>query len=86
MNMNLKFKQVLRVFDSFPTNILYAASNCIHYMLKNTGPHSTVVSASDSRARCPVFDTRSGHILSFLQVPLIQEGQLSVTGKNMWCT
>ena len=29
-------------------------------------------------------DTRSGHILSFL-LPLIQEGQLSVTGKSM-CT
>ena len=30
------------------------------------------------------FDTRSGHILSFLLL-LIQEGQLSVSGKNM-CT
>ena len=30
------------------------------------------------------FDTRSGHILSFL-LPLIQEGQLSVTGEIM-CT
>ena len=30
------------------------------------------------------FDTRSGHILSFL-LSLIQEGQLSVTGKSM-CT
>ena len=29
-------------------------------------------------------DTRSGHILSFL-LPLIQEGQLSVTGESM-CT
>ena len=28
------------------------------------------------------FDTRSGHILSFL-LPLIQEGQLSVTGENI---
>ena len=27
-----------------------------------------------------MFDTRSGHILSYL-LPLIQEGQLSVTGK-----
>ena len=32
----------------------------------------------------PGFDTRSGHILSFL-LPLIQEGQLSVTGESM-CT
>ena len=30
------------------------------------------------------FDTRSGNILSFL-LPLIQEGQLSVTGESM-CT
>ena len=30
------------------------------------------------------FDTRSSHILSFL-LPLIQEGQLSVTGESM-CT
>ena len=37
---------------------------------------------SDSRARGPGFDTRSSHILSFL-LPLIQEGQLSVTGKSM---
>ena len=32
----------------------------------------------------PGFDTRSGHILSFL-LPLIQEGQVSVTGESM-CT
>ena len=43
-----------------------------------------VGSASDSRARCHGFDTRSGHILSFL-LPLIQESQLSVTGESM-CT
>ena len=42
-------------------------------------PHySTVGSASDSRARGPGLGTRSSHILSFL-LPLIQEGQLSVT-------
>ena len=34
--------------------------------------------------RGPGFDTRSGHMLSFL-FPLIQEGQLSVTGESM-CT
>ena len=33
-------------------------------------------SASDTRARGPGFDTRSGHILSFF-LPLSQEGQLS---------
>ena len=48
----------------------------------DAGPHSAVGSASDSRARGPGFDTRSGHILSFL-LPLIQEGQLSVTGDSM---
>ena len=37
-----------------------------------------------TRIRGPGFDTRSGHILSFL-LPLIQEGQLSVTGESM-CT
>ena len=40
--------------------------------------------ASDSRARGPGFDTRSGHMLSFL-LPLVQEGQLSVTGEST-CT
>ena len=39
-------------------------------------------SASDSSARGPELDTRSGNVLSFL-LPLIQEGQLSVTGENM---
>ena len=47
-------------------------------------PRSAVCSASDSRARGHGFDTRSGHILSHF-LPLIQEGQLSVTGKSM-CT
>ena len=36
------------------------------------------------RDRGPGFDTGSGHILSFLLL-LIQEGQLSVTGRGM-CT
>ena len=44
------------------------------------GPRSAVDSASDPRARG--FDTRSDHKLSFL-LPLIQEGQLSVTGESM---
>ena len=48
------------------------------------GPPSAVGRASDSFVRGPGFDTRSGHILSFL-LPLIQEGQLSVTGEGM-CT
>ena len=37
---------------------------------------------TDSRARGPRFDTRSGHILLFLLL-LIQEGQLSFTGGSM---
>ena len=37
-----------------------------------------------TRKSGPGFDTQSGHILSFL-LPLIQEGQLSVTGESM-CT
>ena len=41
------------------------------------GPRSAVGSASDSWARGSGFDTRSGHIL----LPLIQQGQLSVTGE-----
>ena len=40
--------------------------------------------ASDSRARSPVFDTRSGHIISFV-LPLIQDRQLTVTCESM-CT
>ena len=48
------------------------------------GPRSAVGSASDSRARGPGFDTRSGYVLPFLP-PLIQDGQLSVTAKSM-CT
>ena len=41
------------------------------------GPHSTVGRAPDSKVIGLGFDTRSGHILSFL-LWLIQEGQLSV--------
>ena len=48
------------------------------------GLRSAVGRAHDSKVRGPGFDTRSGHILSFL-LPLIQEEQLSVTGESM-CT
>ena len=51
---------------------------------KSAGPRSAVGRAPDPEVRRPGFDTRSGHILSFLP-PLIQEGQLSVTGESM-CT
>ena len=46
------------------------------------GPRSAVGSASDSRARGHGFDTRSGHILSFL-LPLIPgwSGGAMVLGK-----
>ena len=46
--------------------------------------HSTVGRTPDSYVRGPGFDTLPDHILSFL-LPLIQEGQLSVTSESM-CT
>ena len=46
-----------------------------------TWPYSRVGSTSDSTATGPRFDTRSGHIISFL-LPLIQEGRFSVTGEK----
>ena len=46
------------------------------------GLHSAVGRAPDSQFRGPGIDIRPGHILSFL-LPLIQEGQLSVTGESM---
>ena len=45
---------------------------------------SAISSAIDLWFRGPGFETRSGHILSFLR-SLILEGQLSVTGESM-CT
>ena len=51
-----------------------------HQILPLAWPRSAVDSAS--RAKGPGFNTRSGHILSFLPA-LIQEGQLSVTGESM---
>ena len=47
-------------------------------------PRSAVGRAPDSYVRGTGFDTMFGHILSFL-LPLIQAGQLSVTGERM-CT
>ena len=49
------------------------------------GPRCAVDSASDSRARGPGFDTRSGHILSFLP-PLVQEGTGESMGTKYWLT
>ena len=51
-------------------------TNALH-----AGLCSSVDRASDSRARGLGFDTRSGHMLSFLLM-LIQEGQLSVIGEK----
>ena len=44
------------------------------------GQRRAVGSASGSRTRGPGFETRSVNVLSFL-LPLIEEGQLSVTGE-----
>ena len=52
--------------------------------MHQAGPRNAVGRAPESYVRGPGFDTRSGNILSFL-LPLIQEGQLSVTGESM-CT
>ena len=54
----------------------------LHLLSDMAGPRSAVGRAPDSLVRGPGFDTRSGHILSFL-LPLIQEGQMSVTGESM---
>ena len=59
------------------TDILYLGyrENLTVFGLHKAGRRgSTVGSPSDSRARGPGFDTRSGRLLSFL-LPLIQEGQ-----------
>ena len=56
----------------------------MHSISTSAGPRSDVGNASDTLARGPGFDTRSGHILLFL-FPLSQEGKLSVTGESV-CT
>ena len=58
----------------------------LYLPIRCAGPRtcSAVGSASDSRAKGPGFDTRLGHLLSFL-LPLFQERQLSVTGEGL-CT
>ena len=63
---------------------IFRKVNVCRDVLMSAGPGSAVGRASDSFIRGPGFDIRSGHILSFL-LPLIQEGQLSVTGESM-CT
>ena len=75
--------------ENYPQIIPVTLCYLEHYIVlmsvdigRGTGVHSAVSSVSNSRARGPRFDTQSGCILSFL-LPLIQEGQLSVTGKSM---
>ena len=53
-------------------------------ILNGNQPGRVAQSVGHSLVRGPGFDTRSGHILSFL-LPLIQERQLSVTGESI-CT
>ena len=70
----------------FPTGdmtvqVPFLSLSLSHTHTHTAGPNSAVGSASDSRGRGHGFDTRSGHILSFL-LPLIQEGQWSVTGEK----
>ena len=80
----------------FVFQIVFPTQKCVETMqmkwlhiskeyLLTAGPRGSVGNASDSRARGPGLDTRSGHILSFF-LPLIQEGQLSVSGGSMWLT
>ena len=73
-------KGILNLKSSTPHSIAYGEFGI--FPLEIAGPRSTIGRAPDSQVRGPGFDTRSGHILSFL-LPLIQEGQLSVTGKSM---
>ena len=57
--------------------------NCLFLMAsKITGIASTIfLLKSDLRAQYLGFDTRSGHLLSFL-LPLTEEGQLLITGES----
>ena len=64
--------------------IVESSLPCLFSFIPVAGPRSADGSVSDPRAKGLGFDTQSIHILSFL-LPLIQEGQLSVTGGNM-CT
>ena len=63
--------------------ILFRLSHIFHFSLSlgDAGPHTKSVGHL-TRKLGPGFDTRSGHILSFL-LPLNQEGQLSVTAAKV---
>ena len=72
-----------RCFKSIGLSLLYPR-----------GPPSTVGSESDCESRGRLIEPQSGHILTLrfghenismtiLSLPLIQEGQLSVTGERM---
>ena len=60
------------------SSYIYTSFTCTSIHIRIAGPRSAVGRA----VRGPGVDARSGHILSFL-LPLIQEGQLSVTGERM---
>ena len=60
----------------------YLLWNTTNICFRDNRAAYAVGSASDSREIGLAFDTRSGHILSFLLL-LIQEGQLSGIGKSM---
>ena len=76
---SLKAREISRFGSSQQVRILMIGSTC-----QPAGPRSAIGRAPDSLVRGPGHETRSGDILSFL-LPLIQEGQLSVTGESM-CT
>ena len=87
---NKCFGDLYTLYMSFPPQFMrntFEANKGMRAVLLNVsafraGPRSAVGRAPDSQVRGPGFDIRSGHIFSFL-LPLIQEGQLSVTGKSM---
>ena len=74
--MGFKYLSMMSMFFVFTRSLRKSG-----YILRDR--YANPGSASDSRARGPGFDTRSGHILSFL-LPLFQERQLSVTGESMY--
>ena len=76
--VKLRPYQLINLFLAIAIDYMYI----IRFLTSNAGLCSGVRRASDSRARGPWFNTWSSHILSFL-LPLVQEGQLSVTGKSI---
>ena len=69
-----------RVFTSRHFIRTWFESFSFYQLMMLAWPRSAVGGASDSRARGPVLDTRSGHILSFL-LPLIKKGRCQLLAK-----